>query len=172
MHIKVLSVLPNPRVALHILQPTELLGPVPEFSSLIALSWAEQKDGIDEGGKGCENVIQGSLLQEQNADEICITWTALPSSDARTRGVLFILSPTDQHLHDTLVQLRERPPGLVHLCQSGQLRSHLDKPETANPSPGPAGSQVFWAVPWAEGPSLAGEGWARNQKKILFFFFF
>lgn len=134
----------------------------------IEWTWAEGWNSArGQSNEGCVSVIQGLLLWG-----FALPGAALPSSDARTRGVLFILSPTDQHLHDTLVQLRERPPGLVHLCQPGQLRSYLDKPETANPSPSPAGSQVFWAIPWAEGPSLAGEGWARDQIKNCLGFVF
>lgn len=166
MHIKVLLVLPKPRVALHILHPTEPLGPVPAFSSWIALSWA----GCDQWGASVERAVpmwcKARCSRSKTQKRFPLPGAALPSSDAGTRGVLFLLSPPDQHLHDTLVQLRQRPPGPVHLRQSGQLRSHLDKPQTANPSSDPAGSQVFWAIPWAEGPSLAGEAEQEIRKKL------
>ena len=67
---------------------------------------------------------------------------------------------SDQHFHDPPVQLRERPPGLVHLREPGQLRAELDQPATADSAPGAAGPQVLRALPGAERPALAGKTWS------------
>lgn len=45
----------------------------------------------------------------------------------------------DQHLHDPPVELRQRPPGPLHLRVFGQVRPVLDQPEAADAAPRPAG---------------------------------
>lgn len=70
---------------------------------------------------------------------------------------LLILIPlSDQHLHDPPVQLRQRPLGVLHLREPGQLRAELDQPALADAAAPAAGPQVLRALPGAEGPALAG----------------
>lgn len=75
-------------------------------------------------------------------------WCAMPER---------LLLPPDQHFHDPPVQLWERPPGPVHLCQPCQLYQELHKPEAADAAPRAAGSEVLPALPRADRPPLAGK---------------
>ena len=80
----------------------------------------KQDQRVRSGGEGSE---RGS---EAN-------WPRLTSS----------LSGADQHLHDAPVQLRERPPGPVHLQAPGAFPALLDQPPAADTAPGAAGPEVL-----------------------------
>lgn len=74
-----------------------------------------------------------------------------------------LLLPPDQHFHDPPVQLRERPPGPVHLCQPCQLCQELHKPEAADAAPRAAGPEVLRALPRADRPPLAGKATSSSS---------
>lgn len=87
-------------------------------------------------------------------------------SEVGWQGAQLLTSPAphlpcpgaDQHLHDAPVQLRERPPGPVHVQAPGALPALLDQPPAADAAARAAGAEVLPDLLRGEGPALAG-GW-------------
>lgn len=81
---------------------------------------------------------------------------------------------SDQHFHDPLVKLWERPPWVIHFREPGQLCAELDQPETSNSTSSAASPQILWALSRAERPSLAGNiqhlniSWVGKEKNLQF----
>lgn len=64
---------------------------------------------------------------------------------------------TDQHFHDPPVQLRQRPPGLVHLQKPDDVHPHVDQPEGPDAAACPAGPEILQPVPQRARSTLAGK---------------
>lgn len=63
---------------------------------------------------------------------------------------------TDQHLHDTPVELWQRPAGPVHLQEPGEVPGNVDQPKTPDAAACAPGPPLLPDLPRGEGPHLAG----------------